>query len=62
MDKESLDRCGETFWTTKTHGTGLGVGLSKEIIRLHNGTIIYESKKDKGTKVTITLQKIKDKI
>ena len=62
MDKESLDRCGETFFTTKPHGTGLGVGLSKEIIRLHNGTIVYESKKDQGTKVTITLQKIKDKI
>ena len=60
MDKESLDRCGETFFTTKPHGTGLGVGLSKEIIKLHNGIMEYDSKKDKGTKVTITLQKMKD--
>ena len=61
MDNEELQKCGETFFTTKKHGTGLGVGLSKEIIRLHNGTLEYSSKKNKGTKVTITLQKLKDK-
>lgn len=59
MDKETLEKCGETFFTTKPHGTGLGVGLSKEIIKLHNGKIEYESKKNIGTKVTITLQKAK---
>jgi len=62
MDSEELQKCGETFFTTKLHGTGLGVGLSKEIIRLHNGTIEYCSKKYKGTKVTITLQKLKNNI
>lgn len=59
MDKESLSHCGETFFTTKPHGTGLGVGLSKEIVNLHNGKMEYESKENKGTKVTITLQKMK---
>lgn len=59
MDKESLNHCGETFFTTKPHGTGLGVGLSKEIVNLHNGKMEYESKENKGTKVTITLQKMK---
>ncbi len=59
MDKETLEKCGETFFTTKSHGTGLGVGLSKEIIKLHSGKIEYDSKKDIGTKVTITLQKVK---
>lgn len=55
MDKNTLDRITEIFYTTKTNGNGLGVVLSKEIIEMHNGTITYKSQKDKGTTVTITL-------
>ena len=55
MDKNTLDRITEIFYTTKANGNGLGVVLSKEIIEMHNGTITYKSKKDKGTTVTITL-------
>lgn len=61
MDNEELRKCGDIFYTTKQHGTGLGVGLSKEIIKLHNGKLEYDSKKSKWTKVTITLQKLKNK-
>lgn len=59
MDKETLQKCGELFYTTKQHGTGLGVGLSKEIIKLHNGKMTYKSKVNSGTELTICLQKIK---
>lgn len=55
MDKNTLDRITEIFYTTKANGNGLGVVLSKEIIEMHNGTITYKSQKDKGTTVTITL-------
>lgn len=55
MDKNTLDRITEIFYTTKANGNGLGVVLSKEIIEMHNGTINYKSQKDKGTTVTITL-------
>lgn len=55
MDKKTLDRVDEMFYTTKEKGTGLGVALSKEIINLHNGTIKYNSVKNKFTIVTIKL-------
>lgn len=55
MDKNTLDRITEIFYTTKANGNGLGVVLSKEIVEMHNGTITYKSQKEKGTTVTITL-------
>lgn len=55
MDKNTLERISEIFYTTKANGNGLGVVLSKEIIEMHNGTITYKSQKEKGTTVTITL-------
>lgn len=55
MDKNTLDRITEIFYTTKANGNGLGVVLSKEIIEMHHGTINYKSQKEKGTTVTITL-------
>ncbi|MCA9379818.1 HAMP domain-containing histidine kinase [Candidatus Dojkabacteria bacterium] len=39
----------------KTGGSGLGLAISKEIIELHSGEIMIESKKEKGTTFVITL-------
>ncbi len=55
MDKETLEKIEEMFYTTKQNGTGLGVALSKEIIKSHNGQLIFNSSPNKGTKVTIRL-------
>ena len=55
MSEEILKKIKEPFYTTKTKGTGLGVSLSEQIIKAHNGTLNYESKQDEYTKVTITL-------
>ena len=55
MNKETLKRVSEPFFTTKQNGTGLGVLLSKEIIIAHKGSLDYESTENIGTKVTITL-------
>ncbi len=55
MDKKTLSRVDEMFYTTKEKGTGLGVVLSKEIINLHNGSIKYSSIAGKYTMVTIKL-------
>ncbi len=54
MDAYSLENIGNNFYTTKEHGTGLGVSLSKEIIRLHNGSLIYKSKLERGTTCIIS--------
>ena len=55
MSKDLLNKIKEPFYTTKPKGTGLGVSLSEEIIKAHNGTLNYESKEGEYTNVTITL-------
>ncbi|MBO5376681.1 MAG: hypothetical protein J6A52_07535 [Bacilli bacterium] len=52
---ESISNVGNKFYTTKVNGTGLGINFSKTIIMLHNGDIKYNSKINKGTKVTISI-------
>lgn len=46
----------------KIHGKGLGVPLCHEIVKLHHGTLRYESSKADGTTVTITFLKEKRKL
>ena len=55
ISKKIMNKIKEPFYTTKARGTGLGVSLSDEIIKAHNGELIYESKENIGTKVTIKL-------
>ena len=55
MDKETSNKIGTAFYTTKKNGTGLGVCLSREIIERHNGSIAYFSKLKKGTTVKIMI-------
>lgn len=55
MDEETLNHLKEMFYTTKQNGTGLGVALSNEIIKSHNGELLFTSEPNKGTKVTIRL-------
>ena len=55
MDKYTLSKAKELFFTTKKNGSGLGVSLSNEIIKAHNGEIIYTSKENIGTKVVVKL-------
>lgn len=57
MDKDTLNKVSEMFFTTKKKGSGLGVSLSKEIIEQHQGTIMYNSVKGEGTRVIVTLPK-----
>lgn len=54
IPKDNLKKMNEPFFTTKQNGTGLGVYLSREIVKAHNGTMKYTSNEE-GTKVTITL-------
>lgn len=55
ISKENLEKIDKIFYTTKEHGTGIGVALSKEIVERHDGSILYQSTLGKGTKVTILL-------
>lgn len=60
IDKEDLKKIKDPFYTTKKDGTGLGVTLSLEIIKAHNGSMKYISKVGKGTKVEVMLPLITD--
>lgn len=57
MTEEELSKISELFYTSKEKGCGIGVSLSTEIIKLHNGTINYYSIKNKGTTVSIKIPK-----
>lgn len=48
-------RSGETAYSKKYGGTGLGVYISRELIKAHEGTVEVTSKVGIGTTVTISL-------
>lgn len=52
---ENLDKIFEPFFTTKKSGTGLGLGLSYQTIKLHRGILNIYSENGKGTHVEIKL-------
>jgi PAS domain S-box-containing protein len=43
------------FYTTKENGNGLGLSISRNIVKSHGGDIAIESATGKGTCITITL-------
>lgn len=55
MDKETLNRLFDPFYTGKTTGMGLGLTSTQNIIHLHQGSIDVESELGKGTSFTIKI-------
>jgi len=51
---EVLDKVFIPFFTTKQSGSGIGLSLSRQILRLHNGTISAHSVPEKETVFTMT--------
>jgi nitrogen fixation/metabolism regulation signal transduction histidine kinase len=49
-----LDKIFIPFFTTKTSGSGIGLSLSRQIMRLHGGTITAHSKPEEETTFTLT--------
>lgn len=46
----------QPFFTTKSQGSGIGLSLSRQILRLHNGDISISSSSHSGTTVTLNLE------
>ena len=55
IPRTNLDRLFEPYFTTKAHGTGLGLPIVKKIILDHGGWIDLENLPDGGCRVAVSL-------
>jgi PAS domain S-box-containing protein len=55
MTEEQLRNVFEAFYTTKTHGLGLGMSYAKKIVEEHGGRVGIESRAGEGTTVRVHL-------
>src|SRR5258706_1667238 len=55
MDKTTVDRIFEPFFSTNKRVTGLGLAIVKQIVEQHDGTINVASKPGEGTRFVIEL-------
>ncbi len=60
MDKRTLERIYDPFFTTKAMGRGLGLSACLGIVRAHNGGINVASKSGEGTRFRILLPAARD--
>ncbi len=66
IPQDDLDRIFERFYRSKdprvlkTAGSGLGLALAREVIRLHGGEITVHSEIDKGSTFTLTLPIVRE--
>jgi nitrogen fixation/metabolism regulation signal transduction histidine kinase len=52
---EGRDQVFEPYFTTKTHGTGLGLSLVQRTMLLHGGSVELEDRRGGGARVVLTL-------
>jgi two-component system, cell cycle sensor histidine kinase and response regulator CckA len=60
MDKEMLTKIYEPFFTTKSHGTGLGLSVVYGIVKQHAGFIDVQSRPGKGTSFRIYFPSVEE--
>jgi signal transduction histidine kinase len=53
IEEEALEKIFIPFFTTKKQGSGIGLSLSRQILRLHHATIRAQSKPDEGAIFTL---------
>ena len=53
ISKESQEEIFVPFYTTKQEGTGIGLSLSRQIMRLHNGTLQLTRSDERSTVFTL---------
>ena len=53
IDEEALSKIFIPFFTTKKQGSGIGLSLSKQIMRKHGGGITVKSVMNEGTEFTL---------
>jgi signal transduction histidine kinase len=53
ISRESQDEIFVPFYTTKHEGTGIGLSLSRQIMRMHNGSLTLTRSDDESTVFTL---------
>jgi signal transduction histidine kinase len=53
IDQENIDKVFIPFYTTKKKGSGIGLSLARQIMRLHKGSIYFTTEEEKGTTFTL---------
>ena len=53
IEPETLDQVFVPFFTTKEGGSGIGLSLCRQIMRMHQGEIEIDSEPGKGTVVKL---------
>ena len=56
IDPEIIDEIFVPFYTTKPQGSGIGLSLARQVLRMHGGNIRITSGKGDGTKVYLDFQ------
>ena len=56
ISKESQEEIFVPFYTTKQEGTGIGLSLSRQIMRLHNGSLSLTKSDESGTMFTLVFK------
>ena len=57
MDPEARAKLFDPFYTTKRHGTGLGLALSRKVVESHGGSLEVESSRGAGTEFVLSFPK-----
>jgi len=55
MSEQALEKVNDEFYTTKQHGTGLGLVVTEQIIEKHCGQLSIFSKENEGSTFEVTL-------
>lgn len=55
LTPEQKKKIFEPFYTTKSHGTGLGMAIAKNVVEAHKGQIAIGAGNGRGTEIVITI-------
>ncbi|MFL5320516.1 MAG: two-component system sensor histidine kinase NtrB [Myxococcaceae bacterium] len=55
MDARTRERAFHDFWTSKPHGTGMGLAFVRRVVEAHGGDVALESEEGKGTLFTLRI-------
>ena len=60
LPAQQTDQIFKAFFTTKAHGTGMGLSISRSIVESHGGRLWAEGHSSRGATFHLTLPAISD--